>query len=386
MILRRRALVGAIAAASVPCSMVAAQARFVPLGDLPGGEFRSGAYDVSDDGRVIVGTGLDAGTSAFRAVRWTDTGPIEPLNPAPGQGQGSIATGVSGDGSVVVGNAWLPDGPRPVRWDSSGVYQSLGSLIPGGGGGARAVGADGRVIVGTTSNGSTYVPFVWTEASGIAQLPLPGWAPAGIPDAVSADGRFIAGQARNNFGAGRSMAVRWSPNGYEELGYLPGGTDRSNAGGISADGMFVVGASDSSNGTEAFRWSESTGMVGLGDLPGGDFLSSASDVTDDGRTIVGWSVSKPNFTPYLETEAFIWIESRGMLSLKSYMGEIGITGLEDWTLLGANAVSGDGRVIVGTALNPQNREEAFAVFIPSPHGLGLLLGWCLLAPRPRNRA
>ena len=47
------------------------------------------------------------------------------------------------------------------------------------------------------------------------------------------------------------------------LGFLPGASS-SRASGISANGTVVIGYS----GTEAFRWSAATGMVGLGDLPG----------------------------------------------------------------------------------------------------------------------
>ena len=53
---------------------------------------------------------------------------------------------------------------------------------------------------------------------------------------------------------------------------------------VSADGSAIVGASQSGNGREAFRWTPETGMVGLGDLPGGGFGSAA--LAADGRTIL----------------------------------------------------------------------------------------------------
>ena len=62
------------------------------------------------------------------------------------------------------------------------------------------------------------------------------------------------------------------------LADLPGGESFSEAFGISADGAVVVGLSRSAaSGSlyEAFRWTESEGMVGLGDLPGGAFHSTA---------------------------------------------------------------------------------------------------------------
>ncbi len=58
---------------------------------------------------------------------------------------------------------------------------------------------------------------------------------------------------------------------FQGLGDLPGGRFSSYASGVSADGSVVVGSSESTAmfTVEAFRWTQSTGMVGLGDLPGG---------------------------------------------------------------------------------------------------------------------
>ena len=69
------------------------------------------------------------------------------------------------------------------------------------------------------------------------------------------------------------------------LGDLPGGDYNSIAYDISADGSTVVGTSETTSGTEAFRWRRDTGMQGLGDLPGGDFFSHAQDVSADGSVV-----------------------------------------------------------------------------------------------------
>jgi probable HAF family extracellular repeat protein len=62
---------------------------------------------------------------------------------------------------------------------------------------------------------------------------------------------------------------------FQGLGDLAGGSFSSFAIGVSADGSVVVGQGLSASGSEAFRWTSGTGMVGLGDLPGGLFFSSA---------------------------------------------------------------------------------------------------------------
>ena len=58
------------------------------------------------------------------------------------------------------------------------------------------------------------------------------------------------------------------------LGDLPGGDIESTANAVSADGLVVVGESESANDREAFRWTAGEGMIGLGDLTGDDFFES----------------------------------------------------------------------------------------------------------------
>ncbi len=108
-----------------------------------------------------------------------------------------------------------------------------------------------------------------------------------------------------------SQAFRWTESGgMVGLGDLPGGDSYSDASDVSADGSVIVGRSNSVNGGEAFRWTESGGMVGLGDLPGGDSYSDASGVSADGSVIVGRSNSVNGY------EAFRWTQETGMVSLK----------------------------------------------------------------------
>jgi probable HAF family extracellular repeat protein len=76
------------------------------------------------------------------------------------------------------------------------------------------------------------------------------------------------------------------PSTFQGLGDLAGGDFESLAHGISPDGSVVVGHSQSTSGLEAFKWTESTGMVGLGDLSGGNFSSSARASSTNGTVIV----------------------------------------------------------------------------------------------------
>ena len=100
------------------------------MGDLPGGSlFWSEAYDISADGNVIVGYGVNA-TDNLEAFRWTSVGGMVPLGFLP-NGNQSCANGTHTDGSVIVGltSGTSPFGTRgsqAFRWTSSGGMEGLG--------------------------------------------------------------------------------------------------------------------------------------------------------------------------------------------------------------------------------------------------------------------
>jgi len=83
-----RAFVAPVAAVMLLSATQAAE--FIPLGDLPGGNFSSSATGVSDDGTVVVGNGSPA--SGGGAFRWT------------------AATGMVGLGDLQGGN-YCPSAP-----------------------------------------------------------------------------------------------------------------------------------------------------------------------------------------------------------------------------------------------------------------------------------
>lgn len=122
------------------------------------------------------------------------------------------------------------------------------------------------------------------------------------------------------------------------LGDLAGGSFSSKAYGVSADGSFIVGESQSANGLEAFQYSSSTGMVGLGYLPGGSFSSQAYGVSADGSVVVGRSRYS---TSSNDGEAYLYTDNTGM----SGLGSLGTS--SNYNTL-ATGVSSDGTVIVGS--------------------------------------
>jgi probable HAF family extracellular repeat protein len=92
-----------------------AGASLTPLGDLPGGGSYSWASGISADGSVVVGSSDSA--SGREAFRWTRGGGMVGLGDLPGGLFGSTASGVSADGSVVVGSSDIDSAfQHAFRW------------------------------------------------------------------------------------------------------------------------------------------------------------------------------------------------------------------------------------------------------------------------------
>jgi probable HAF family extracellular repeat protein len=139
-----------------------ARTGMIGLGDLSGGEYTSVATAISADGGVIVG--WSASSSGEQAFRWTQAAGMVGLGDLPGLGFQSKACDTTADGSVVVG--YSINGA--FIWDAAGRMQSLKKvltdvydidlsdwyLIE-----ATGISDDGSVIVGTGIN-----PHGHTEA------------------------------------------------------------------------------------------------------------------------------------------------------------------------------------------------------------------------------
>lgn len=332
--------VGLLSGLLLAGSLSAQAAEFIPLGALPGESFYSEASGVSADGSVVVGVSYSAsGTQAFR---WTRTDGMVGLGYLAGGGTASRAYGVSVDGSVVVGWSDSSSGKQAFRWTQSTGMRSLGVLPPGNFSEAYGVSADGSVVVGVNYSASrSYVEaFRWQDGV------MTGLGYETYARGVSADGSVVVGTG------GLDEAVRWEGGVMTGLRALPHDTI-SHALDVSADGSIVVGVSGTGH---AFRWTQATGMVGLGFLPGYS-SSGASGVSADGSVVVGYSASASG------KQAFIWDQPHGMRSLVDVLiDDYGLgSELTGWSLRGATAISPDGRHIVGWGFNPSGNQEAWLV-------------------------
>lgn len=136
---------------------------------------------------------------------------------------------------------------------------------------------------------------------------------------------------------------------FQALGDLPGGNRHSWAYGVSGDGSTVIGASYSSSGLEAFRWTQATGMVGLGDLPGGQFISVAEAVSFDGSVVMGWSSIDGG------DKRFKWAQAEGISPVANGYNQ-GAALLGNGTIVmasgfAAHAASSNGSAIVGHVIS-----------------------------------
>jgi uncharacterized membrane protein len=208
----------------------------------------------------------------------------------PGNVGPSTASGISADGSTVIGSCFspgAPDGAEAYRWTVAGGTEGLGDL-PGSRFNSFATGcsADGSVITGEGTPASGVSAFRWTRATGMTALPGVGsFDRGGLGFAVSAGGTVIVG----NISGPETEPCRWTPTGAQILGHLGAGQTFAEARACSADGSVVAGYDGAGSGSHAFRWSEQDGLQALPDIPGGRGFTQAIGMSADGHTIAGIS-------------------------------------------------------------------------------------------------
>lgn len=380
------ALIGLLAALS---PAPAPAASFTGLGDIPGGPFASSATGVSDDGRVVVGRGTREGGSRPRdglseAFRWTAEDGLEGLGSLFASDGISSAAGVSGDGSIIVGSTSGPGAAHAFRWDRA---NGMVALEPASAGASfrfgHAVSSDGTTIAGGGFDPSSErVTFRWTaETGGVPIDDLPGGHIDSIATDLTHDGSVIVGLSLVEEGY---VAFRWDAlTGTSEIPTFAG-REFSDARAVSRDGSIIIGIAGSPlEGIRSYRWDESQGTTWLEDPSGAIQDLAVGDLSGDGAVMIGSGRTGTAFS-----EPVIWDATHGWRELDVLLATLGVD-LSGWTLTSANAISADGRVIVGHGQNPAGEQEAWVAVIPEPGpALLLALGLAGLArsPRPHRMA
>lgn len=151
----------------------------VGLGDFAGGTFNSIAFATNSDGSVVVGYGHNArGQEAFR---WTQAGGMEGLGVLPG-GINSAAQATNSDGNVVVGTSNSHIGNQAFRWTQAGGMQRVADWLAAAGVSTAAgytleiatgVSADGSVVVGNADGPNGTEAYLARVVSTGPTLPEP---------------------------------------------------------------------------------------------------------------------------------------------------------------------------------------------------------------------
>ncbi len=273
----------------------------------------SSTPSISRDGTSIAGTALEVGTNYQTAALWlggTNWQTLGGLGGVSSNSQGG-AFGISGDGTVVVGLAWIGasvGSGRAFSWSQGTGMLNLGT-INGSSTRANGVSADGNTIVGWEQI-ATRVPAVWV--GGVETI----LDPVGVGEvwAANDDGSRVVGWTTPN-----AMVWNWNGSAWasQSVGFFPG-----------------------SESGRAFA------------------------ISDDGAVVAG-QCNLPSPFPPAPVSAFYWTAATGAVELKPYLESLGTTGLTNWTLNRVVAMSSDGRTLLGVGkFGASFASESFIVTFP----------------------
>jgi probable HAF family extracellular repeat protein len=267
-----------------------------------------GSIAISADGSAIT-SGIVGADGLVNASLWkTATGWVNLGHTAKGcnlDGSWGSSYGLNADGSVVVGLAWYCPGAQGFRWSS---FDGMVGLSHPTGASSRASGisADGSTVVGFYEDPrfGNRRPVRW---AGRKKDLFAGANSNGEAIAVSSDGSQIAGVAAD--ATGFHAFYFTDAVGMISLGTVSGqASDQSVAASIANNGTVVGWSGDLfGGGIEAFIWganSPKSRMRSMKEvlthhgakIPNNVTLTNALAVSGDGKTIVGtWQDTNFNF-------------------------------------------------------------------------------------------
>lgn len=342
------------------------------LGDLPGGTFMSQATGLSADGSVVVGWSRVEG--ADEALRWTDREGLVGLG-----GPDSRAQAVSPNGQLIAGSIADPSyelGRAAVLWRGPHRYEQL-APTPGPVGAPpwmffvnALVAHDDGTLFGTCVQYAAYGQPLACRFQPPSQIDiLPFSHVYAANEAGDYSGTAISGH-HQPFGAHAVFDQVVLP--------YPADTSCSPLAGCSAaardfllrdDGSaVVVGTSmipdpnvlptqDQELFEVAFVYTAAEGVIRLPDLPGGEVASGAYAVAADGSLIAGFATDAGG------KQAVLWIDG-APVALEDLLVDAGTTMPEGFQLEELRALTDDGRVAVGYGRNAQGFTEGFRVVLP----------------------
>jgi hypothetical protein len=351
----------------------AADVKFYPVGQLPGGKANSQIRDAVLDGDDIMAVGfatqnpaseLNPGGGGDTAVLWTLKGGLVPL-PADVPGMTPPAATRNVTASAIAGQS-LDIAYRTLT-DNSGqdVEAALATrdgrdltilgVLPGMPqiSAAVAIAADGRVVYGFNANASGQeFPFRWTPSEGMTPLGLAPGASSSPPAgrATTSDGEAVVGGAPS--GPGGVGYVYRHGSGLTALPLAAGGT-WTTAFAITPGGRVIAGAGDSAAhpAGEFLLWRDGkVEPLGLPSAQTSTNFTNFGGLASAGRVLVTFD----NNSSYLHN-AYGWFDLRAVIE------GAGVS-LSDWTSMLAFGVSANGRLVFGSGFNSTGSEGFVAEF------------------------
>lgn len=308
-----------------------------------------------------------------RALAWRGEPPVvTTLDPDPGcpfpesddRRGGSWPMALAADGSIALvtrfhvdgehnratfGFAGADGGWEDVQWDELHPDQSRVPHVR-----ANDMNGDGTLVVGTAWLDFPH-PY-WAPSDARAFVfrrgdTTPSWLPDDgerleSADFIADDGSVIVGCCDDAIDASRSLPVVWYGGGAPQvLEPAPSEEKRCRVRDLSADGRVAVGYC----GTHAVRWvNGAPSVLGISGVapPGEPLVSSTTAVSEDGNTILGTSNAGSDWSL-----GFVWSEETGPRSVRTLLLEAGIV-VDDPRLGGQHlqtpsAIARSGQVLFG---------------------------------------
>jgi uncharacterized membrane protein len=357
------------------------------------------ATDISADGSVVVGNT----EGDFETFRWTSATGVVPLGRAtvPVLGVGAGTPDVSDDGTKVSATILDDTGTLATQglWTLGSGWQQLQPYPPDGGVLDQSLGS----AFGLSGDGTTVTGLYWRpgQPGGLAHA-TSGTLASGVMDLGSdgassrASGANYDGSVLVGFDESPTFGVRrpavWVNGVVTNLAALDNG-EPGEVNATNGAGTIIVGENwDPVNfltGAAIWRFNGATwDEQQIGVLPGTDpifgGLASCTDTNSDGSLVIGFN----RFSFFGGATGFVWTPAGGMVSAAEWLTSLGITLVPELFVTDLSAISADGLHVVGTAVDINTfQSNSFIVTIPEPTSLGAigLLG-LLAATRLRRRS
>ncbi|QYK48953.1 MAG: hypothetical protein KF838_03660 [Phycisphaeraceae bacterium] len=386
--MKTRNLTAVIIATIVGTSACASGVQFNLLGEFY-------ATGVSADGSVIVGNSAD---NLFETVRWTVGDGVVRLGRETMSvfGVGAGIPGVSDDGTRISATITSDDGTFITQglwtegsgWQTLSPYPSDMGIVDSNAGSAWNISGDGNHVVGLywragATDGIAHAS-TGTLAGGVVGLGSTGGASRA--NASNYDGSVIVGWDEAADGHWRSVV--WV-NGVQTILHDQGAFTEAVE--VNAAGDMVVGdawnEATSTREAAIWRWDgASWDEQILGTLPGTfEFWgrSIANGVSADGSVVVGYNVY--DFGPFSDTTGFVWTAGLGMVSIESYLSMYGVSVDPLFDFISLTGVSADGKTLIGYGIDWRTFQyQSFSVTIPAPGTLAVASLGLLAARRRRS--